>query len=241
MHGWYYWARTAEAWALRILLVEDDEDTAQYVARGARQSGHAVERARDGMEGLALAKDGPHDVIILDRMLPELDGLTVAKRLREAGSQTPILFLTTMGGVGDRVEGLEAGGDDYLVKPFALAELLARVNSLTRRSRRIGAEVPTALQAGDLEIDLIARTATRAGTRIDLQPQEFKLLEYMMRHAGRVVTRSMLLENVWELHIDPRTNIVESHMSRLRAKVDKGFAKQLIQTVRGMGYMLSGD
>ncbi|MDE2182723.1 MAG: response regulator transcription factor [Alphaproteobacteria bacterium] len=226
---------------MRILLVEDDEETAQYVARGARQSGHSVERARDGLEGLALAKDGPHDVIILDRMLPELDGLTVAKRLRESGSQTPILFLTTMGGIGDRVEGLEAGGDDYLVKPFALAELLARVNSLTRRSQRTGAELQAVLQVNDLEIDLIARTVSRAGQRIDLQPQEFKLLEYLARHEGRVVTRTMLIENVWELHIDPRTNIVESHMSRLRAKVDKGFSSQLIQTIRGTGYILRGN
>lgn len=226
---------------MRILLIEDDEEMAQYVTRGARQSGHTVERARDGAEGLTLAKDGPHDVIILDRMLPELDGLTVAKRLREAGSQTPILFLTAMGGVGDRVEGLEAGGDDYLVKPFARAELLARVNALTRRSQRTGAELQVVLRVDDLEIDLIARTVSRGGNHIDLQPQEFKLLEYLARHVGRVVTRTMLLENVWELYIDPRTNVVESHMSRLRAKVDRGFAAQLIQTIRGTGYILGGN
>lgn len=226
---------------MRILLVEDDEDTAQYVARGARKSGHMVERARDGAEGLALAVDGPHDVIILDRMLPALDGLTLAKRLRESGSQTPILFLTTMGGVGDRVEGLEAGGDDYLVKPFALEELFARLNSLTRRSQRSGPELQAALRVADLEIDLLARTVSRDGRRIDLQPQEYKLLEYLARHEGRVVTRTMLIENVWELHIDPQTNIVESHMSRLRAKIDKDFPRQLIHTVRGTGYVLRGD
>jgi two-component system, OmpR family, response regulator len=226
---------------VRILLVEDDEDTAQYVARGARKSGHTIERARDGADGLALALDGPHDVIILDRMLPSLDGLTLAKRLREAGSQTPILFLTTMGGVGDRVEGLEAGGDDYLVKPFALAELFARLNSLTRRSQRTAADVLTVLRIAGLEIDLIARTVSRGGRCIDLQPQEFKLLEYLARHEGRVVTRTMLIENVWELHIDPRTNIVESHMSRLRAKIDKDFPTQLIYTIRGTGYVLRGE
>jgi len=226
---------------LRLLLVEDDEDTAQYVARGARKAGHTVERARDGQEGLTLANDGPHDVIILDRMLPMLDGLTLAKRLREAGSQTPILFLTAMGGVGDRVEGLEAGGDDYLAKPFALVELLARINSLTRRSQRTGAELQAVLRVADLEIDRIARTVSRGGQRIDLQPQEFRLLEYLARHEGRVVTRTMLIENVWELHIDPKTNIVESHMSRLRAKIDKGFPTQMVQTVRGAGYILRGN
>ncbi len=226
---------------MRILLVEDDEDTAQYVARGTRKIGHMVERARNGAEGLILAMDGPHDVIILDRMLPELDGLTVAKRLREVGSQTPILFLTAMGGVGDRVEGLEAGGDDYLVKPFALAELFARLNSLTRRSQRTGAELQAVLRVADLEVDLLARTASRGGRRIDLQPQEFKVLEYLARHEGRVVTRTMLIENVWELHIDPQTNIVESHMSRLRAKIDKDFPRQLIHTIRGTGYILRGE
>ncbi len=226
---------------MKILLIEDDDDTAQYVAKGLRQSGHAVERVRDGNDGLALAKDNAHDIIILDRMLPGMDGLSLAKQLRESGSQTPILFLTTMGGVGDRVEGLEAGGDDYLVKPFALAELIARVNSLTRRSQRTGAEQQTTLRVGDLEMDLIARTVSRHGRLIELQPQEFKLLEYLVRHEGRVVTRTMLIENVWELHFDPQTNIVESHMSRLRTKVDKDFSIQLIQTIRGTGYILRGN
>ncbi|MDE2163049.1 MAG: response regulator transcription factor [Alphaproteobacteria bacterium] len=226
---------------MKILLIEDDDDTSQYVAKGLRQSGHMVERVRGGSEGLALAKGSAHDVIILDRMLPEMDGLSLAKQLRESGSQTPILFLTTMGGVGDRVEGLEAGGDDYLVKPFALAELIARVNSLTRRSQRTSADMQTTLRVNDLEMDLIARTVSRGGRRIDLQPQEFRLLEYLVRHEGRVVTRTMLIENVWELHFDPQTNIVESHMSRLRTKVDKDFPVQLIQTIRGTGYILRGN
>ena len=226
---------------MKILLVEDDDDTTQYVAKGLRQNGHMVERVRDGNNGLALAKDNAHDIIILDRMLPGMDGLSLAKQLRESGSQTPILFLTTMGGVGDRVEGLEAGGDDYLVKPFALAELIARVNSLTRRSQRTGAEQQTTLRVEDLEMDLIARTVSRHGRLIELQPQEFKLLEYLVRHEGRVVTRTMLIENVWELHFDPQTNIVESHMSRLRTKVDKDFSVQLIQTIRGTGYILRGN
>lgn len=226
---------------MRILLIEDDDDTAQYVARGLRRSGHLVERAQDGKDGLALATDGSHDVIVLDRMLPEMDGLSLAKKLRESGSQTPILFLTTMGGVDDRVEGLEAGGDDYLVKPFALAELVARVNSLTRRSHRTGSESATNLRVGDLEIDLLARTVVRGGRRIDLQPQEYRLLEYLARHEGRVVTRTMLIENVWELHFDPQTNIVESHMSRLRTKIDKDFPTQMIQTIRGAGYILRGN
>lgn len=226
---------------MKILLIEDDDDTAQYVAKGLRQSGHVVERVRDGNAGLALAQDNARDIIILDRMLPGMDGLSLAKQLRESGSQTPILFLTTMGGVGDRVEGLEAGGDDYLVKPFALAELIARVNSLTRRSQRTGAEQQTTLRVGDLEMDLIARTVSRHGRLIELQPQEFKLLEYLVRHEGRVVTRTMLIENVWELHFDPQTNIVESHMSRLRTKVDKDFSIQLIQTIRGTGYILRGN
>ncbi len=226
---------------MKILVIEDDDDTAQYVAKGLRQTGHTVERVRSGNDGFALAKDSAHDVIVLDRMLPEMDGLSLAKQLRASGCQTPILFLTTLGGVGDRVEGLEAGGDDYLVKPFALSELIARVNSLTRRSQRSGADLQTNLHVGDLEMDLIARTVSRGGRRIDLQPQEYKLLEYLARHEGRVVTKTMLIENVWELHFDPQTNIVESHMSRLRTKIDKDFPIQLIQTIRGTGYILRGN
>ena len=223
---------------MRVLLIEDDDDTAHYIVRGLRKGGQVIERARDAKEGFALAADNAHDVIILDRMLPGMDGLALAKRLRDSGSQVPILFLTTMGGVGDRVEGLEAGGDDYLVKPFALAELIARLNSLTRRHQRTGADVPTQLQIADLEIDVVARMVLRGGRRIELQPQEYRLLVYLARHEGTVVTRTMLIENVWELHFDPQTNIVESHMSRLRAKIDKDFPTQLIHTVRGAGYML---
>ena len=223
---------------MNILLIEDENETAAYVARGLRQAGHVVERVASGIDGLLLAKQRAHDLMIVDRLLPGLDGLSLTRQLRSEGIQVPVLFLTALGGVSDRVEGLEAGGDDYLVKPFALSELIARINSLTRRTARVGAEVPTRLRAGDLELDLIGRSVTRAGTLVDLQPQEFKLLEYLVRHAGRVVTRSMLLENVWELGFDPQTNIVESHMSRLRAKLDRNAASPLIETVRGSGYVL---
>ncbi len=226
---------------MKTLLVEDDDDTAQYIAKGLRNSGFSVERARDGKTGFSLANSGGYDVVVIDRMLPKLDGLTLAKHLRDAGCLTPILFLTAMGGVGDRVEGLESGGDDYLVKPFALTELVARLVALTRRTQRTGANTPTVLRAGDLELDLIARTVTRGGRRIDLQPQEYRLLEYLVRNEGRTVTRTMLIENVWELHFDPQTNIVESHMSRLRAKIDRGFPMQLIHTIRGSGYILRGN
>jgi two-component system OmpR family response regulator len=226
---------------LNILLIEDENETANYIAKGLRQAGHAVERVANGSEGLSQAKQQTHDLIVVDRLLPDLDGLSLTRQLRESGVQTPVLFLTALGGVSDRVDGLEAGGDDYLVKPFALSELLARVNALTRRTTRVGAEVQTRLRAGDLEMDLIGRTVSRAGAAIDLQPQEFRLLEYLVRHAGRIVTRSMLLENVWQLGFDPQTNIVESHMSRLRAKVDRNSPAPLIETVRGAGYVLRAD
>lgn len=226
---------------LNILLIEDENETASYVAKGLRQAGHTVERVASGSEGLSQAKRQSHDLVIVDRMLPDLDGLSLTRQLRESGVQMPVLFLTALGGVSDRVDGLEAGGDDYLVKPFALSELIARVNALTRRTIRVGADVQTRLHAGDLEMDLIGRTVSRAGASIDLQPQEFKLLEYLVRHAGRIVTRSMLLENVWELGFDPQTNIVESHMSRLRAKLDRNSPSPLIETVRGAGYILRAD
>jgi two-component system, OmpR family, response regulator len=226
---------------LNILLIEDENETASYVAKGLRQAGHTVERVASGSEGLSLGKRQSHDLLIVDRMLPDLDGLSLTRQLRESGVQIPVLFLTALGGVSDRVDGLEAGGDDYLVKPFALSELIARVNALTRRTIRVGADVPTRLKAGDLEMDLIGRTVSRAGASIDLQPQEFRLLEYLVRHAGRIVTRSMLLENVWELGFDPQTNIVESHMSRLRAKLDRNFPSPLIETVRGAGYVLRAE
>ena len=226
---------------MNILLIEDENETASYVAKGLRQAGHTVERVANGSEGLSQAKRQSHDLAIVDRMLPDLDGLSLTRQLRESGVQMPVLFLTALGGVSDRVDGLEAGGDDYLVKPFALSELIARVNALTRRTIRVGADVQTRLHAGDLEMDLIGRTVSRAGASIDLQPQEFKLLEYLVRHAGRIVTRSMLLEIVWELGFDPQTNIVESHMSRLRAKLDRNSPSPLIETVRGAGYILRAD
>jgi two-component system, OmpR family, response regulator len=219
---------------MKVLLIEDDEKTALYVAGGLKEHGHVVDHAANGRDGLFLAADGRYDVMVVDRMLPGVDGLALVKTLRGAKVRTPVLFLTTLGGIDDRVEGLEAGGDDYLVKPFAFAELLARVHALARRPPM--AEVETVLRVADLEMDLITRHVTRAGRRIDLQPREFRLLEYLMRHAGQVVTRTMLLEQVWEFHFDPRTNIVETHVSRLRAKIDRDFEVGLIHTVRGAGY-----
>ncbi|MCW5698628.1 MAG: response regulator transcription factor [Rhodospirillales bacterium] len=221
---------------MKVLLIEDDDETAAYVVKGLGEHGHIVDHAANGRDGLFHAAGEPYDVMIVDRMLPGLDGLGIVKTARGAGIKTPVLFLTTMGGIDDRVEGLNAGGDDYLVKPFAFAELLARINALTRRPPMTTVE--TTLLVADLEIDLLKRTVIRAGRRIELQPQEFKLLEYLMRHAGRVVTRTMLLENVWDFHFDPQTNVVETHISRLRGKVDRGFNAELIHTVRGSGYCL---
>jgi two-component system OmpR family response regulator len=221
---------------MKIVLIEDDAATGAYVKRGLEEHGHVVDLVVDGRDGLCLAASEAYEVMIVDRMLPGLDGLSVVKTARGAGVKTPVLFLTTMAGVGDRVEGLEAGADDYLVKPFAFAELLARVNALARRPPM--AQVQTVFRVADLEMDLIGRTVRRAGQKIDLQPREFRLLEYLMRNAGRVVTRTMLLENVWEFHFDPKTNIVETHMSRLRSKIDKSFDPELIETVRGSGYLL---
>ncbi len=223
---------------MRILLIEDDDDTANYVARALRKEGHRVDRARDGDAGLTMARAQAYDSAIVDRMIPGTDGLALVKMLRAERWQTPVLFLTTMSGISDRVQGLEAGGDDYLTKPFAIAELIARVNSLARRAQRGGAEPKTRLRVGDLELDLIERTVCRASQPIALQPQEFRVLEYLARHAGEVVTRTMLLENVWQLHFDPQTTIVESHMSRIRAKVDRPFGEPMIHTVRGGGYLL---
>ena len=219
---------------MRILVIEDDEETAAYVVGGLEEEGHTITRAANGRDGLFLGASETFDLLVVDRMLPELDGLSVVKTLRSGKIETPVLFLTTMSGINDRVSGLEAGGDDYLVKPFAFAELVARVNALGRRPRRIATE--TQFKVADLELDLLSRVVKRAGREIALQPREFRLLEYLMRHAGQVVTRTMLLENVWDYHFDPRTNIVESHLSRLRTKVDKGFSPELIHTVRGAGY-----
>ena len=200
--------------------------------------GHDVEVIHDGSLGLERARDGDHAALIVARMLPGIDGLSLVRQLRDSGVRTPVLFLTTMSGLNDRVEGLESGADDYLAKPFAFSELLARVNAITRRH---GEAEPTKLRVADLEMDLIRRTASRGGKSIDLQPQEFRLLEYLLRNAGRVVTRAMLLENVWDLHFDPRTNIVETHLSRLRSKVDRGFDPEMIHTLRGVGYVLRVD
>lgn len=219
---------------MKILVIEDDSETAALVAEALAGQGHVVDLAADGNAGLLLAGARNYDVAIVDRMLPGLDGLSLVKTLRARGTPTAILFFTNLGGIDDRVEGLEAGGDDYLVKPFAMAELLARVNALGRRP----SAAETVLRVGGLELDLIKRSVVREGRAIDLQPREFKLLECLMRHAGRIVTRTMLLEMVWDFHFDPKTNIVETHISRLRAKVDRGFECDLIQTERGSGYSL---
>ncbi len=221
---------------MKILVIEDDPDTAEYIAQGLKELGHTVDIAPNGKDGLFLAAGEKYDVMVVDRMLPGLDGLGLVKTARGAGVATPVLFLTTMGGIDDRVEALEAGGDDYLVKPFAFAELVARINALGRRPALVPEQ--TVLRVADLEVDLIRHTVKRRGQRIDLQPREFRLLEYLMRHAGRVVTRTMLLEHVWDFHFDPKTSVVETHISRLRSKIDKDFAPELIHTVRGTGYSL---
>jgi two-component system OmpR family response regulator len=221
---------------MKVLLIEDDQETSAYVARGLREQGHVVDLAATGRDGLFLATEGGHDVLIVDRMLPGLDGIGLAQALRGTGVKAPVLFLTALGGVGDRVRGLDAGGDDYLVKPFAFAELLARVNALARRPPL--SDTPTVLQAGDLEMDLLGRTVTRGGKTIDLQPREFQLLAFLMRNLDRVVTRTMLLEAVWDFHFDPKTNIVESHISRLRSKLSQYGGAELIHTLRGSGYAL---
>ncbi|HEX4193786.1 MAG TPA: response regulator transcription factor [Stellaceae bacterium] len=221
---------------MKILLVEDDPETGEYVLQGLREEGHVLSWATDGQQGMIDASGSEWDLLIVDRMVPEIDGLGVVRLLRGAGVETPILFLTALDGIDDRVAGLNAGGDDYLAKPFAFAELVARVNALGRRPRRTLVE--TVLKIGDLEIDLMARTVSRGGHLIDLQPREFRLLEYLARHMGQVVTRTMLLENVWELRFDPHTNVVESHVSRLRGKLAVGGEKELIHTIRGAGYCL---
>lgn len=224
---------------MKILAVEDDALTLALLVSSLAEGGHAVERASDGHTGLRLACETAHDVAIVDRMLPGIDGLELVRQLRAAGVQTPVLFLTTMGGISDRVEGLEAGGDDYLVKPFAFAELLARVQALARRPP-LG-RVETVLHAAGIVLDLVTRRVSRAGRVVDLQPREFSLLEFLMRNAGQLVTRRQLLENVWGFHFDPKTNIVETHMSRLRAKLNGTGEPDPIETVRGAGYLLRAD
>ena len=221
---------------MKILVIEDDNETRDYVSAGLKEAGNNVDTARDGYEGLLIAKEAKHDLLIVDRMLPGLDGLTLVKTLRSAGCNVPVLFLTTMCGIDDRVEGLNAGADDYLVKPFAFSELSARVNALLRRPRATVEQ--KVLRVSYLEIDLLKRVVRRSGQFIDLQPTEFRLLEYLVRHAGQVVTRTMLLENVWDFHFDPKTNIVETHISRLRGKLNAGGRPDIIQTVRGAGYMI---
>jgi two-component system OmpR family response regulator len=221
---------------MKILLIEDDPETAENVAHALAAQGHEVEASGDGLDGAARARSGDHAALIVDRMLPRLDGLSLVKGLRAEGIETPVLLLTTMSGIDDRVEGLVSGADDYLTKPFAASELLARLGAITRRAAAQPQE-KTVLRVGDVEMDLIRRTVRRGAREVELQQQEFRLLEYLLRHAGQVVTRAMLLEHVWDLHFDPRTNIVETHMSRLRAKLDAG-GGELIHTVRGAGYVL---
>jgi len=221
---------------MRLLIVEDDAEAAGYLVKAFREAGHVPDHVEDGLEGYALARDGAYDVLIVDRMLPRMDGLTLIGGLREQGVATPALILSALGQVDDRVKGLRAGGDDYLAKPYAFSELLARIEVLARRG---GASAdPTNLRVGGLELDRLAHKVTREGRYIPLQPREFRLLEYLMRHAGQVVTRTMLLEGVWDYHFDPQTNVIDVHISRLRAKIDKGFEKPMLQTVRGAGYMI---
>jgi two-component system OmpR family response regulator len=222
--------------AMRLLVVEDDRDAADYLKKALRESGHIAEVARDGEAGLQLALDDDFDVLIVDRMLPKRDGLSLVAELRARGRTTPVLILSALGQVDDRVTGLRAGGDDYLSKPYSFSELLARIEALARRGGPQASD--TSYKVGDLELDRLAHSVTRGGHDIPLQPREFRLLEYLMRHAGQVVTRTMLLENVWDYHFDPQTNVIDVHVSRLRSKIDKGFDKPLLHTVRGAGYMI---
>ncbi|MEE9329589.1 MAG: response regulator transcription factor [Parvularculaceae bacterium] len=224
---------------MRILVIEDDSQAAAFLVKGLREAGHAVDHALDGETGLNMAESGGYDAYVIDRMLPQIDGLTLLETRRKSGDETPALFLSALGEVDDRVAGLQSGGDDYLVKPYAFSELLARIEALGRR--RAPTNVMTQFQVGDLEMDILSRTVRRAGKKIDLQPREFRLLEYLLRHADQVVTRTMLLENVWEYHFDPQTNVIDVHISRLRGKIDKEFEKPLLKTVRGAGYTLSAD
>ncbi|MCX5512100.1 DNA-binding response regulator [Kaistia algarum] len=221
---------------MRILLVEDDRETAAYLTKALKEAGHVPDHAADGEEGAFLAESNRYDVLVVDRMLPKKDGLSLVSEARAKGNDTPVLILSALGQVDDRVTGLRAGGDDYLAKPYAFSELLARVEVLARR-RKPG-EAETILRVGDLELDRLSHTVRRGSAAIALQPREFRLLEYLMKHAGQVVTRTMLLENVWDYHFDPQTNVIDVHISRLRSKVDKGYPDQLVHTVRGAGYMI---
>jgi len=221
---------------MRILIVEDDAHAAEYLVNALNEAGHVAEHAPDGEEGLSLATSAAYDALVVDRMLPKRDGLSLVQSLRAAGDRTPVLILSALGQVDDRVKGLRAGGDDYLPKPYSFSELLARVEALARRSQPTAGE--TVLKVGDLVLNRLSHDVTRAGAPIPLQPREFRLLEYLMRHAGQVVTRTMLLEGVWDYHFDPQTNVIDVHISRLRAKIDKGFEPPLLHTVRGAGYIV---
>ncbi|MFE8070155.1 response regulator transcription factor [Marinobacteraceae bacterium S3BR75-40.1] len=225
---------------MRVLVIEDDQEVANYLIKGLRESDFVVDHAPDGKEGMMLANSEEYDVMIIDRMLPSMDGLNIIKTVRATGNQTPVLILSALGDVDARVEGLRGGGDDYLTKPFSFTELLARLEALARRSKSTS-ETETVLNVADLEMDLLARTVKRSGQQIDVQPREFRLLEYLMRNAGQVLTRTMLLEKVWDYHFDPQTNVIDVHISRLRSKIDKGFERPLLHTVRGAGYMLRED
>ncbi len=224
---------------MKVLLVEDDRAVADFIVAELAQAGHACMHCADGDSGLGSAREGHYDVLVVDRMLPRLDGLALLRSLRQAGDDTPVLILSALGDVDDRVQGLHSGADDYLVKPFAMAELLARLEILSRRSSQSGSEVPTRLQVGDLEMDLLSQEVRRQGELVNLQPREYKLLEYLMRNSGQVVTRGMLLEHVWGYHFDPQTNVIDVHVSRLRQKIDRDFSPPLLATVRGAGYCLA--
>jgi two-component system OmpR family response regulator len=223
--------------SMRVLIIEDDRDAAAYLVKAFREAGHGVDHAADGVSGYDLAHEGRYDVAIVDRMLPKMDGLALIGALRAQGIETPVLILSALGQVDDRVKGLRAGGDDYLAKPYAFSELLARVEALARRSPK-GAPEETLYRLGDLALDRLSHKVTRAGEEIVLQPREFRLLEYLMQNAGKVVTRTMLLEHVWDYHFDPQTNVIDVHVSRLRAKIDRDFDAPMLHTVRGAGYMI---
>lgn len=223
---------------MRLLVIEDDKEVFSYISKGMKEAGHTIDIADNGNDGLFLATTEDYDAMIVDRMLPELDGLTIIKTIRGAGNMTPVLILSALGEVDDRVKGLRSGGDDYLVKPFAFTELLARIEILGRRQNKTGNNQETTLSAADLELNLLSRKVVRCGKTIDLQSREFQLLEYMLRQKGQVVTRTMLLEHVWDYHFDPQTNVIDVHISRLRSKIDKDFDTKIIRTVRGAGYII---
>ena len=223
---------------MRILIIEDDKEAASYLVKAFREAGHVADHAADGLDGYAMAEEGDYDVLVVDRMLPKLDGLSLIRSLREQRVETPVLILSALGQVDDRVKGLRAGGDDYLPKPYAFSELLARVEVLSRRRASAPNSEPTLYRIADLELDRLSHRVTRSGQEIVLQPREFRLLEYLMKNANQVVTRTMLLEHVWDYHFDPQTNVIDVHVSRLRGKIDKDFERPLLHTVRGAGYRL---